>query len=116
MIKFNYILNDLALSSLITKCLYSENANYSDKEELENQIKLIQQENKQLKAQIEEYQKALDETMSEKIDIQNNWNYIKKMLKEARQEKFNIIGYCGTCTDVDIDFLLSKMEELEAKK
>lgn len=49
MIKFNYILNDLALSSLITKCLYSENVNYSDKEELQNQIKLIQQENKQLK-------------------------------------------------------------------
>lgn len=47
--KFNYILNDLALSNLITRCLYSENADCSDKEELENQIKLIQQENKQLK-------------------------------------------------------------------
>lgn len=79
-------------------------------------INQLQQENKQLKAQIEEYQKALDETMSEKIDIQNNWNYIKKMLKEARQEKFNVIGYCGTCTDVDIDFLLDKMQEMEAKK
>lgn len=44
---------------------------------------------------------------------EDNWNYIKKMLKEARNEEFNINGYCGTCTDVDIDFLLSKMEELE---
>ena len=52
----------------------------------------LQQENKQLK---------------------DNWNYIKKMLKEARQEKFNVNGYCGTCTDVDIDFLLDKMQELE---
>lgn len=34
-------------------------------------IKLLQ-ENKQLKAQIEEYQKALDETISEKMDIENN--------------------------------------------
>lgn len=63
--------------------------------EIIEEIEQLQQENKQLK---------------------DNWNYIKKMLKEARQEKFNINGYCGTCTDVDIDFLLSKMQELEAKK
>ena len=53
-------------------------------------IEKLQQENKQLK---------------------NNWNYIKKMLKEARQEEY-ISGYCGTCTDVDIDFLLGKMQEM----
>ena len=35
--------------------------------------------------------------------LKDNWNYIKKMLKEARQEKY-ISGYCGTCTDIDIDF------------
>ena len=57
-----------------------------------NCIEILQQENKQLK---------------------DNWNYIKKMLKKARQEEFNINGYCGTCTDVDIDFLLDKMQELE---
>ena len=45
--------------------------------------------------------------------LKDNWNYIKKMLKEVRQEKFNVNGYCGTCTDVDIDFLLNKMKELE---
>lgn len=45
--------------------------------------------------------------------LKDNWNYIKKMLKEARNEEFNIIGYCGTCTDVDIDFLLNKMQELQ---
>ena len=44
--------------------------------------------------------------------LKDNWNYIKKMLKEARQEKY-ISGYCGTCTDVDIDFLLDKMQELQ---
>lgn len=64
------------------------------------------EENKQLKIQIsareEEYKK-----------LEDNWNYIKKMLKEARQEEFNINGYCGTCTDVDIDFLLDKMHEIE---
>lgn len=58
MIKFNYILNDLALSILITKCLHSENANYSDKEELENQIKLIQQEN-------QKYKKVIDKVLED---------------------------------------------------
>ena len=57
-------------------------------------IEKLQQENKQLK---------------------NNWNYIKKMLKEARQEEY-ISGYCGTCTDVDIDFLLGKMQELQGSR
>lgn len=49
----------------------------------------------------------------ENKQLKDDWNYIKKMLKEARQEEFNINGYCGTCTDVDIDFLLNKMQELE---
>ena len=65
-----------------------KSANYEVIEYIAN----LQQENKQLK---------------------DNWNYIKKMLKEVRQEKFNVNGYCGTCTDVDIDFLLNKMQELE---
>ena len=44
--------------------------------------------------------------------LKDNWNYIKKMFKEARQEKY-ISDYCGTCHDVDIDFLLGKMQELQ---
>ena len=48
----------------------------------------------------------------ENKQLKNNWNYIKKMLKEARQDEY-ISGYCGTCTDVDIDFLLGKMQELQ---
>lgn len=67
--------------------------------------------------ELEQENKHLDEVnckLRRKIgQLEDNWNYIKKMLKEARNEEFNIIGYCGTCTDVDIDFLLNKMEELE---
>ena len=48
----------------------------------------------------------------ENKQLKDNWNYIKKMLKEARQEEY-INGYCGTCHDVDIDFLLGKMQEIE---
>ena len=58
----------------------------------------LQQENQSLK--------------KENKKLKDNWNYIKKMLKEARQEKY-ISGYCGTCTDIDIDFLLDKMQELQ---
>ena len=47
--------------------------------------------------------------------LKDNWNYIKKMFEEARQEKY-ISGYCGTCTDVDIDFLLGKMQELQGSR
>lgn len=51
------------------------------------------------------------ELQQENKQLNDNWNYIKKMLKEARQEKY-ISGYCGTCNDVDIDFLLDKMKEI----
>ena len=91
MIKFNYILNDLALSILITKCLYSENANCCDKEELENQIKLIQQENKQLK---------------------DNWNELKKdigyeLIKLRELNEYNE-GLCNA-----FNYVNNKMQEIE---
>lgn len=57
-------------------------------------VKKLKQENKQLK---------------------DNWDYIKKMLKGIKQEEFNINGYCGICTDIDIDFLLNKMQKLEQR-
>ena len=43
MIKFNYILNDIAFDTLVIKCLYGEPTN-EDVEECEKQIKLLQQE------------------------------------------------------------------------
>lgn len=64
-------------------------------------------------SEVERMQKCIDELLQENRQLKDNWNYIKKMLKEVRQEKFNVNGYCGTCTDVDIDFLLNKMQELE---
>ena len=53
----------------------------------------------------------IEELQQENERLKDNWNHIKKMLKEARQEEY-ISGYCGTCTDVDIDFLLGKMQEM----
>jgi len=80
----------------------------------------LQRENKILKENAENNDKVVDKVnwenqllKKENKQLKDNWNYIKKMLKEVRQEKFNVNGYCGTCTDVDIDFLLNKMQELE---
>ena len=60
-----------------------------------------------------EFMPKIKQLQKENKQLKDNWNYIKKMLKEVRQEKFNVNGYCGTCTDVDIDFLLNKMQELQ---
>lgn len=73
----------------------------------------LEYENEMLKSDFEAQHELTEKYAEENKQLKDNWNYIKKMLKEARQEEFNINGYCGTCTDVDIDFLLSKMEELE---
>lgn len=92
-----------------------------EKLQLENECLM-----KYSKAQmIQKYIDELDESsklselwcksQEENRKLKDNWNYIKKMLKEARQEKY-ISGYCGTCTDVDIDFLLGKMQELQGSR
>ena len=66
---------------------------------------------KELLTIIKDYEKL----QRENERLKDNWNYIKKMLKEARQEEY-ISGYCGTCIDVDIDFLLGKMQELQGSR
>lgn len=87
----------------------------------ERSISKLQQETEKLKKQYCERtdcggrignSKKVEELQQENKQLKDNWNYIKKMLKEARQEEY-ISGYCGTCTDVDIDFLLGKMQEIE---
>ena len=80
-------------------------------------------ENKQLKAQIEEYQKALDETRFKKIDIENNWNKLKEWLKsnikhwEEQEEKWDELGIIevGRKSNIKIIFkmLLDIMQDLE---
>ena len=77
-----------------------------DIETIQGYVEMIEEENQQLKEQIKEYQKAVDKTMSEKIDIENNWNKLKKYIKTEIPE------------DVFIDTewfvsILDKMHELE---
>ena len=44
-------------------------------------IILLQKENEFLYKGVEEYQKAVDKTMSEKMDLEHNWNELKKWLE-----------------------------------
>lgn len=46
---FNYILNDMALLSLLTICLYSEYSTEQDKYDLEYQVKLLLENETKLK-------------------------------------------------------------------
>lgn len=65
----------------------------------------------QLKAQIEEYQKALDETMYEKIDIENNWNKLKEWVNKHYDYYINNEDYIGgRLCFIDMK---DKMQELE---
>lgn len=77
----------------------------------------------QLKAQIEEYQKALDETMSEKIDIENNWNKLREDLindinywQEQEKEwiKLGFITFGGKANNkIIFKKVLDEMQKLE---
>ena len=69
----------------------------------------------QIREVIEDNERSISKLQQENERLKDNWNYIKKMLNEARQEEY-ISGYCGTCTDVDIDFLLNKMQELQGSR
>ena len=82
-------------------CEFLKLHGYENTDNISKFIFGLQQENKQLKAQIEEYQKALDETMSEKIDIQNNWNELKECLKDVmNSSEADDKEFVGTILDI----------------
>lgn len=49
----------------------------------------------------------------EKLNASKNWNELKKWLEEIQQEEFNINGFTGVCTEIRINCILDKMQELE---
>ena len=91
----------------------------NDFEYSDRYIEQLQRENNQLKVQIEEYQKALDKTMSEKMDIENNWNKLKEYIRETKLKEFEKSygkRYGKTFTQAEIivcNMILDKMQELE---
>ena len=84
---WNYILNDLALYSLMTKVIHSEEATNQEKFDFMYQIELLQQENARLK------------------EIENKLNFIKNRKNQgASQENINKMA---------IEFVNSYLKEVE---
>ena len=54
--------------------------------------------------------------INELEQLQNNWNELKKWLEELQQEEFDINGFTGVCTEIRINCILDKMQELEKKQ
>ena len=50
------------------------------------------------------------------MQLQNNWNELKKWLEELQQEEFDINGFTGVCTEIRINCILEKMQEMEQEK
>lgn len=126
MAKFNYILNDLALINLVTRNLYSKNVCREDKEELENQIKLIMQENQSLKERINKLQEELNEEnlecskyaiefndLKEKNkQLKDNWDKLREWLKEYEEGSYGLGSYETGLSD-GLGDVIKKMKELE---
>lgn len=48
--------------------------------------------------------------------LETNRDELKKWLKEIQQEEFDINGFTGVCTEIRIECILDKIEELESGK
>lgn len=112
---WNYILNDLALYSLMTKVIHSECATYQDKFDLMYQIELLQKQNKELKER--------DLIIAMELEKhQNNWNELKEYLKDyievLESQKDNVEGLdiFEEHTLDNLEEILDKMQELESRK
>lgn len=122
MAKFNYILNGLALIDLVTRNLYSKNVCREDKEELENQIKLIMQENQSLKERINKLQEELNDENLECSKYAIEFNDLKEKNKQLKDNwnKLKEYIYNQIPTDktvltkhIKIFEVLDKMQEIE---
>ena len=81
----------------------------------------LQQENQEIKKQIEEYQKALDDTMSEKMDLEEDTQKYKEVIDKAIEQINDYKIYCENnkgfteYTDIEIEAIepvISKLEDI----
>lgn len=82
---WNYILNDLALYSLMTKVIHSEVATYQDKFDLMYQIELLQKQNTELK---------------------DNWNKLKEWLEEQEDKAWDEVSHT-------FGYVFDKIQEID---
>lgn len=96
----------------------------------EEYISILEQDNAEFKKQIEVYQKVLDDTMSEKMDLEeenkqlkDNWNKLKEDLindinywqeQEKEWAKLGFIKFGGEANSkIIFKKVLDKMQELQ---
>ena len=79
---WNYILNDLALYSLMTKVIHSEEATNQEKFDFMYQIELLQQENARLKDKLTEIKKVIDGYMPNEHAMCKAFDEIEFIIKE----------------------------------
>ncbi len=51
--------------------------------------------------------------IEEMVSTFENWNELKKWLEELQQEEFDISGFTVVCTEIRLECILDKMQELE---
>lgn len=92
----------------------------------EEYISILEQDNAEFKKQIEVYQKVLDDTMSEKMDLEeenkqlkDNWNKLKEYIDKTKIKEFEKSygkRYGKTFNQAEIivcNMILNKMQELQ---
>ena len=79
---WNYILNDLALYSLMAKVIHSEEATNQEKFDFMYQIELLQQENARLKDKLTEIKKVIDGYMPNEYAMCDAFDEIEFIIKE----------------------------------
>lgn len=86
--------------------------NQKKNKEIEN----LKQETERLNKQIEEYQKALDETTSEKMDLENIIKEVREDIEREITEEDNLIYGISTCLKQELLEMLNKVGSDEISK
>jgi hypothetical protein len=108
---FNYILNDMALLSLLTICLYSEHPSEQDKYDLEYQVKLLlESETKLRKEMIKQQYGDIEQLQQENKQL----NSILTELEEWLNLEISIHDEDDTI-DILYSCVLNKIQELKKK-
>jgi len=86
----------------------------------EEYISILEQDNAEFKKQIEVYQKVLDDTMSEKMDLEeenkqlkDNWNKLKEVIRK-KQDYYRYVK--DNRYRKFLSELLDKMQELQGSR
>lgn len=85
-------------------------------DQLQNILNKIESENKLLYEEEKIYLDIIDGFNDKIVKLETNWDELKEWLEEIQQEEFDINGFTGVCTEIRIECILDKIEEIERGK